>query len=178
MLGSPGVLTAAFDGRLERTDSIRTLPLTVAEGTSTLLAVLNGALYSSGTSSTPNEFSLSLQQVGTPEPACVDASPGPFDTCRIDDPAPGAWELRIGRLRGSGEFQVTATAFVPSQSACVGDCDGDGFVSPAELAATVAAVFDGSRLDECPTLDGDGDAAVTASEITRALRNLAGGCGS
>jgi hypothetical protein len=60
---------------------------------------------------------------------------------------------------------------------CVGDCDADAFVTPAELAAVVRAVFDDSLREVCPTLDADRDGAVTASEIVGSVGNLAAGCG-
>lgn len=172
VVGSPGVVVTGFDGVLKRGDTVRSLPITVAEGTRTLIVVLNGALYSSDGASTPNEFSLSLRRAGASTADCVDSTLGPFGTCRVDDPAPGAWEARIGRLRGFGEFQLTATT-LPG-AGCVGDCNGDGSVSDAELAAVVRAVFDDSLREACPTLDADG--AVTAGEIVRAVGNRAAAC--
>lgn len=74
-------------------------------------------------------------------------------------------------------LSLLATLATPAwaQSACVGDCDGDGSVDVAELVLGVQIAL-GAPLDSCVSLDGDGDLQVTVDELTSAAGNVLQGC--
>ena len=62
-------------------------------------------------------------------------------------------------------------ALVPglSWANCTGDCDGRGGVSIDELLMGVSIALDGARMDECPSMDVNGDETVTVDEVVLAL---------
>ncbi|MEO8602790.1 MAG: hypothetical protein ABI629_09455, partial [bacterium] len=70
----------------------------------------------------------------------------------------------------------TATA-TPAPQACVGDCDGDGRVSIAELLSAVRIPL-GDPPDTCPAADADGDGTVGINELIAAVNNALNGCPS
>ena len=62
-----------------------------------------------------------------------------------------------------------------SAAACIGDCDGDGGVTIAELVRMVGAALDQPGLAPCAIGSDDG-AAVTIDRLVRAVGNALSGC--
>jgi hypothetical protein len=60
---------------------------------------------------------------------------------------------------------------------CVGDCDGDGTNSVAELVRGVRIALGRSELSGCPDFDSNGDGKVSVSELIRAVQDSLYGCG-
>jgi hypothetical protein len=58
---------------------------------------------------------------------------------------------------------------------CVGDCDGDGRVSIAELLRGVMEMR--SAGEDCAALDIDGDDLASIDELVRAVKRSPRGCG-
>jgi hypothetical protein len=59
---------------------------------------------------------------------------------------------------------------------CVGDCDGDGEVSVAELITGVNITLGTESLEICPAFDPDGDGTVTITDLVTAVNNALLGC--
>jgi enediyne biosynthesis protein E4 len=55
------------------------------------------------------------------------------------------------------------------ESGYVGDCDGDGHVTVADLVYGVAIALGNTPLDGCPTFDADGDGRVDITELVQAV---------
>ncbi len=176
VLGDAELVASTVEGTLERSDAEAVIPVPVPPDAAALLVTLNGALYSNGRFSTPNEFSLSLRPPGAAQAACIDASLGPFDVCRIDAPVAGTWQARIGRLRGFGAFQLSTTTHLAAARPCPGDCDGDGEVGVDELLRTVMLLFDSRLIASCAAADADASLGVSAGELLLALRSALDGC--
>jgi len=51
----------------------------------------------------------------------------------------------------------------------VGDCDGDGAVTVADLVQGVAIALGNAALDSCPIFDADGNGSVDVSDIVQAV---------
>jgi len=176
-LGSDLVTTQYADGVLRRSDNAKSFPISVPENAARMVVTLNGALFSDNVGATTNEFSLFVLRAGAAVPDCVDTTLGPFDVCTIEQPAAGAWEARVTRLRGAGEFQVTTTIFLTQPPPpCAGDCDADGQVTAVEILAGVARAFATNGRDDCANFDADDSGTVTANEIVLAIRNALGEC--
>jgi hypothetical protein len=60
--------------------------------------------------------------------------------------------------------------------ACVGDCDGDGAVSVAELIIGVNMALGNAPVDDCPAFDALADLRVTISEVIQGVANASRGC--
>jgi ELWxxDGT repeat protein len=60
-----------------------------------------------------------------------------------------------------------------SAAACIGDCDGDGGVTIAELVRLVGAALDQPNLEPCAV---GGPAAVTIDRLVKAVGNALSGC--
>ena len=76
---------------------------------------------------------------------------------------------------------VTTPTPTPSPTrpaSCVGDCDGDGTVSVAELVRGVNIALGISSVEICPAFDAGGDRMVGIDELVRATANALSGCGS
>lgn len=174
VVGDSSVATMTVDGVLNRADAFTTVPISVPVGTARLLVVLNGSLYSSDSFATPNEFTLGVRPAGAASATCVDSTLGPFDVCDIENPTPGDWQARIGRLRGSGEYQLTATLFAQMAPACAGDCNGDGVVDGTEIDDVPTRIFAAEAAPACTDRDGDGIAA--AADIVAAILSHLGSC--
>lgn len=174
VVGDPSVTTTTADGVLARTDAFATVPVHVPVGTARLLVVLNGSLYSSESFTTPNEFTLSVRPEGAATATCVDSTLGPFDVCDVEDPSPGEWQARVGRLRGSGEYQLTATLFARTAPACAGDCNDDGVVDRAGIEAVPTRIFAAEAAPAC--VDRDGDGIAGAADLVATVRSYLGAC--
>lgn len=70
---------------------------------------------------------------------------------------------------------ATATATPPR---CLGDCDGDGHVSVAELVRGVAIALGAQPFTQCRALDRNGDAAIAVDELITAVNAALAGCPS
>jgi hypothetical protein len=60
--------------------------------------------------------------------------------------------------------------------ACVGDCNGDGAVSVAELIEGVRIALGDAPLSECPAFDGSGDGELRIAELVSAVGAALAGC--
>ena len=69
----------------------------------------------------------------------------------------------------------TATPTVEGGTPCLGDCDGDGAVTVAELIAGVNMVLNGNPAG-CPAMDGNGDGEVVIADLIRAVSYALDGC--
>jgi len=61
-------------------------------------------------------------------------------------------------------------------TACVGDCDGGGEVSIAELVTLVDLGLSGGGVDRCPAGDVNGDGTIAINELVTAVNNALNGC--
>src|SRR2546430_2030100 len=52
-----------------------------------------------------------------------------------------------------------------ARAQCVGDCDGNGAVTVAELIGGVNLVLENAPLSACPAFDPDGDGSVSVNEV-------------
>lgn len=66
---------------------------------------------------------------------------------------------------------------VSAAAACLGDCDGDGLVTVAELVRLVNVALQLAGVETCPAGDADGDGRVTIDELVTAVSNALSGCG-
>ena len=62
-------------------------------------------------------------------------------------------------------------------AACVGDCDGDGAVTVAEVVRLVNVALQLTAVETCPAGDADGNGAVTIDELITAVGAALAGCG-
>ncbi len=79
----------------------------------------------------------------------------------------------LSRLAGKVVAMPTAT---PTPPTCVGDCDGDGEVTIAELIRAVRQLLLPVTGLSCPAVDGNGDGFVTVNELIQAVNNALNGC--
>jgi hypothetical protein len=63
-----------------------------------------------------------------------------------------------------------------TQPQCIGDCNGDGAVTVAEVVSGVAIALARSSIDTCPAIDANRDASVSVSELTTAVGFALNGC--
>jgi hypothetical protein len=70
----------------------------------------------------------------------------------------------------------TATASAPVATRCVGDCDGSGVVTVAELVTGVQIALEGRPLSDCTAFDLNGDGRVTVNELIMAVTASLNGC--
>ena len=87
--------------------------------------------------------------------------------------------LRLGLLVlllhvGASALPPTATA---GDTACVGDCNGDGVVTVNELITGVNIALGSLPLSACPAFDREGDGMVAIGELIAGVSNLLYGCG-
>lgn len=75
-------------------------------------------------------------------------------------------------LPGSYDFVVSYSL----QTACPGDCDGDGSVTIDELVLQVTVALDRAPVAQCPAGDGNQDGAITVDEIVAAVNAALNGC--
>jgi outer membrane protein assembly factor BamB len=60
--------------------------------------------------------------------------------------------------------------------ACVGDCDGNGRVSVAELVRGVSIALGTATVDLCEALDNDRDGAIVVNELVRGVNKALSSC--
>lgn len=59
---------------------------------------------------------------------------------------------------------------------CLGDCDGDGRVTVAELVTGVSIALGTSAVSRCAAVDADRDGGVSIAELVRAVGSAIAGC--
>ncbi|HSP96947.1 MAG TPA: dockerin type I domain-containing protein [Candidatus Dormibacteraeota bacterium] len=64
----------------------------------------------------------------------------------------------------------------PTPPTCVGDCNGDGMVSVADLIVGVNIALGNQPIANCPAFDVNGDGMVSISELIAAVGNALDGC--
>lgn len=72
--------------------------------------------------------------------------------------------------------EPTASPTPSPTPACVGDCDGDGMVTVADLVRGVNIVLGLLPLSACPELDRDHDGTVTIADLIAAVDAALSGC--
>lgn len=94
--------------------------------------------------------------------------------------AAGPHPLSCSGASGSGAdantVGVACDAGQISIVACKGDCDGSSLVDIAEVVRIVNIALGSMDLATCPIADGDGDGAVTISDIIAAVNSVLTGC--
>jgi hypothetical protein len=76
-----------------------------------------------------------------------------------------------------GNLPTTCSSGVVSVGApCVGDCNGNGSVTPGELLLGLDIQLDERDLTECDAMDGNNDGRVTPGELLTALDNQLNDC--
>jgi hypothetical protein len=60
---------------------------------------------------------------------------------------------------------------------CVGDCDGNGIVTVAELLQGIGIALGNRARDDCPSFDTNNDQRVTVDELVRGVTDALNGCG-
>jgi hypothetical protein len=79
----------------------------------------------------------------------------------------------------AGETPTVATPTTTPTSvaaACVGDCNGDGVVTVAEIITGVNIALGSFAIDRCQAIDANGNSAVSINELIAAVNNLLRGC--
>jgi uncharacterized repeat protein (TIGR03806 family) len=83
--------------------------------------------------------------------------------------------LRAGARLAACALALLAAARAAG-GACVGDCDGDGRVTIAELVTGVSVALGSIDVATCPAFDRDGDGAVRVDELLAAVLAASSGC--
>jgi hypothetical protein len=107
-VGDPAVQVSGFNGSLSSGNPQETHGFVVSEGTSKLRVTLNGV------DDFLSDYDLFVKAGNPPTPSdfdCARAGGGQFGACEFPDPTPGDWFVLVDWFRGSGPYQVTATAF-------------------------------------------------------------------
>ncbi len=95
-----------------------------------------------------------------------------------------AWDGSTDSNLGTVSVLVTSVTATPTPTPmptatpkpCVGDCDGDGVVTVAEIILGVNIALGNLPLTQCPALDTGGDGQVTVDEILQAVNVALNGC--
>ncbi len=72
--------------------------------------------------------------------------------------------------------QTPAATETSITGGCVGDCDGSGDVTVAELIRGVNIALGSQPVENCPAADENGDREVTVNELIRAVNNALSSC--
>lgn len=106
-VGSGATATAETSGSLSGGQQVE-VRYQVGAGASSLVVALNGEDNGS------LDVDLHLQQGDAVSPSdalCSVTGPGGFASCRVDAPAAGNWSVLVRAVSGSGQYQLTTTAF-------------------------------------------------------------------
>lgn len=106
-------------------------------------------------------------QTSTPTPSAT-ATRTPTAT-----PSIGATPTPTSTTAGTDTPTPTAT---PTLRACTGDCSGDGTVGVAEVVRAVGIALGRGTVDDCPSLDGNGDGAAQVTELIASVADSIGPC--
>jgi len=71
---------------------------------------------------------------------------------------------------------LTRVALAASDSACVGDCNGNNVVTVEEILTMVNIALSAAPFDACPAGDADHNNQITVDEILTAVHNALTGC--
>lgn len=136
-----------------RTPSVTRTPSRTGTPTATATSTRTGTATSTAT------ITLTATSTDTPTPT---ASPTATDTPTATPTA-------------SATASPSASA-TPTPIRCVGDCDGDGTLTVAELVRGVAIALGNLAISACPAFDRNLDREVAVFELINAVNNALGGC--
>jgi hypothetical protein len=88
----------------------------------------------------------------------------------------GDTRLDLVALVSEGQQIVAALNDPAIEPPCVGDCDGNGTVSIAELIRGVNIALGNAALDDCPSFDRNDSGTVEVNELIAAVNNALSGC--
>ncbi len=72
---------------------------------------------------------------------------------------------------------IVSLSVTPPATQCLGDCNGDGRVTVDEVTRSIGFLLRVEPPDRvCPAADGDGDGAVSVTELIVAVDNALTGC--
>jgi Tol biopolymer transport system component len=107
------------------------------------------------------------------------------EECDMDEDCPEGFVCRdgvcvfgecSGPTAGPTECAEGRETCVDNFCECSGDCNGDGFVTPVEIATAVQIFGDVLSVSACPAADQNGNGAVTPVEIALSVTNFGMGC--
>ncbi len=141
------------------------------------------ALMTATATATPTEsasstatWTASETPTGTLPTATETPTGTPTATATPTGTLPTATETPTGTPATATETATLATATSTPEVVCVGDCDGSGVITIAELIRAVNIALGNTSLDNCPNADGNGDGEVAINELIRAVGNALNGC--
>jgi hypothetical protein len=129
-VGEPGASITTVGGTLGPTRATAEHAVYVTPNTQVLRVVLNG--QETGAAG-PTDLDLYVRARGSTRlpDYCAVTGAHPYAACEFASPPAGPWDVRIDRMGGAGEYQLTTTAFGGDAPRCgngvreVGeDCDG------------------------------------------------------
>jgi hypothetical protein len=130
-IGTSGAAVSAFAGALDAGTPQATHSVMVPAGATLFRVTMNAVDDGS-------DFDLYVRAGAPPTTStfdCSAAASGQFGACEFANPAPGPWYVVIHRFGGAGQYQSTASAFVPFCSAPGNDglpCDDDDACTTGE----------------------------------------------
>jgi len=86
------------------------------------------------------------------------------------------WGLSLPGLTPLPTYTPTPRPTPTMKPPCVGDCDGDGFVTIDELVRGVNIALGTVPLSQCAIFDQDSSGDVTVNELIAAVNNALSGC--
>lgn len=111
------------------------------------------------------------------EQHCEFAAPALYGSVRIDSAVPTASPPRGSPTRTGTPTAGPATPTPRVRAPCIGDCDGDGRVTIAEIILAIRAALGQASVDECAAVDADLDGAVSINDLIRAIDGVLINCG-
>lgn len=151
-VGEPGVSVTSIAGRLGPTHASADHTFQITPATRLLRIALNAqdTAPAAGPAPEPNDVDLYVRRRGSTrlEDSCAATGADAYAACEFPAPAAGRWDVRVERISGAGDFQLTATAFGGDLPSCgngvreVGEhCDGqEAEPCPAGCTARCACV--------------------------------------
>jgi V8-like Glu-specific endopeptidase len=165
-VGDPGVTVFGHSGNLSTNNTSDAFQIALEGSPSLLRVALNGI----NPAFNPNLYIKAGGSVSTISYDCKADGSSAFGACQIVNPAPGTWSILVQRGSGSGDYQVTSTAFGTSLPVC-GDnvaeggeaCDGTDLgscaVGPCSGCECPAPVCGNNSVESGETCDGTSDGA-------------------
>lgn len=90
-----------------------------------------------------------------------------------DDGVHGGHATYVSDGTAAGTYVLNGIVAPP----CSGDCDASGAVSVSEIVQAVNMALGSSPVDQCTSVDGDGDNRVTINELVAVVSAALEGCG-